>query len=79
MPRHIKFDDLDKRAFAVLDDDFVISSDGETATVTGEMEVTAVRPTDGDQFWLTIKFPGGEELDARIARTQLLQELGVES
>jgi len=38
-----------------------------------------VRPADSDQFWLTITFPGGEELDVRIARTQLFQELGVES
>ena len=35
------------------------------------------RPADdgGARFWLTIKFPNGEELDVRVARTQLLQEL----
>jgi hypothetical protein len=58
-----------------------ISADGETATVVGEMEVVVVRPADDDgaRFWLTIKFPGGETLDVRIARTQLLQQLGIEA
>ena len=53
----------------------------ETATVVGEMEVCLVRPADdgGDRFWLTIKFPGGETLDVRIARTQLLEQLDIEA
>ena len=46
--------------------------------ISGEMEVEIVRPADdgGAQLWLTIRFPSGEELDVRIARTQLLEELG---
>ena len=80
MARRIRFDDQDKAAaLRALDDAFVISSDGETATVVGEMEVDVVRPADdgGARFWLTIKFPGGEELDVRIARAQLLDQLDI--
>jgi hypothetical protein len=75
MTRCIRFDDQAKAALRALDD-FTISTDGETATVIGEMEVV-VRPDDDDgaHFWLTIKFPGGETLDVRIARAQLLQQL----
>ena len=40
----IKLDTQDKAALRKLDDDFVISADGETAAVTGEMQITAVRP-----------------------------------
>jgi hypothetical protein len=59
------FDAQDKAA--PLDDTFTISADGETATVTGEMEVEIVRPADdgGARFWLTIRFPSGETLDVR--------------
>ena len=71
-----KFDDLDKRAFAALDADFEISD--ETATVSGEMEVAAVR-LDDDRFRLTIRFPSGETLDVRIRRAQLLEQLDIEA
>jgi hypothetical protein len=73
------FDEQDKRALRALDSDFTFSSDNETATSSGEMEVEIVRPVGGDQFWLTLKFPSGEELFVRIARAQLLQELDVEA
>jgi hypothetical protein len=45
------------------------------------MEVVIVRPAHdgGDQFRLTIRFPGGETLDVRIARTQLLDQLDIEA
>jgi hypothetical protein len=78
MPRHMKFDAQDKAALRALDSDFVISADGETATVAGEMEVVIVRPAD-DRFQLTLKFPGGETLDVRIRRAQLLEQLDVEA
>ena len=63
MARCMRFDEQDKRALRALDSDFTISADGETATVTGEMEVKIIRPADdgGNQFWLTIQLPGGEE------------------
>ena len=63
-----RLDAQDRAALRALDDGFVISADGETATVTGEMEITVVRPADdgGARFWLTIRFPSGEELDVRI-------------
>jgi hypothetical protein len=73
----MQLNDQDKRALRALDDDFKIS-DNETATITGEMQVVVTRPAD-DRFWLKIKFPSGETLDIRVARTQLLQELGVEA
>ena len=43
------------------------------------MEVEIIRPADdgGAQFWLTITFPSGEELDVRIARAQLLEQLDI--
>jgi len=45
----------------------------------GEMEVVVVRPADNDgaRFLLTLRFPSGEELEVRIARTQLLEQLGI--
>jgi hypothetical protein len=71
--RCMQFDTQDQAALRALDD-FTISADG-TATVAGEMEVVVVRPADDDgaRFWLTIKFPGGETLDVRIARTPAIQ------
>ena len=56
-------------------------TDGETATVGGEMEVVIVRPPDdgGARFWLTIRLPGGEELDVQIARAQLLQQFDIDA
>jgi len=78
MARCLRLDDQDRAALRKLDHDFVISADGETATVSGEVEVAAVR-LDDDRFRLTIRFPHNETLDVRIARAQLLQELGVES
>jgi hypothetical protein len=74
------FDDLDKQALHKLDNDFTISPDGETASITGEMTIELVRPADdgGAQFWLAITFPGGEELDVRIRRIQLLEQLNIE-
>ena len=73
-----KFDDLDKRAFAALDADFEISD--EVATITGEMRVEGTRLASdgGDQFQLRFMFPGGEPLDVKIRRTQLLEQLDIE-
>ena len=80
MAQHLQFDAQDREALAALDE-FTISADGETARVTGEMEVVIVRPADdgGARFRLTIKFPGGEELEVRIARAQLLEQLDIEA
>jgi hypothetical protein len=78
MARCIPFDNQDKRALRALDD-FTFSNDGETARVVGEMEVMVVRPDGSDQFWLTITFPSGEELDVRIRRIQLLEQLNIEA
>jgi hypothetical protein len=74
-----RLDAQDRAALRALDDGFVISADGETATVAGEMEITLVRPADdgGARFWLKITFPNNETLDVRIRRSQLLQELDV--
>ena len=81
MARCMQFDDQDRAALRKLDDGFAISADGETASITGEMEVEIIRPAHdgGTQFWLMITFPGGEELDVRIARAQLLGQLDIES
>jgi hypothetical protein len=77
----MKFDAQDQAALRALDNDFTISADGETATVTGEMEIEIIRPAHdgGDQFWLTIRLPGDEKLDVIIRRAQLLQQLDVEA
>ena len=77
MTRRIRFDAQDRAALRKLDD-FMISDDGEVARVVGEMEVKVVRP-EGDQFWLTFKFASGEELDVRIRRAQLLEQLDIEA
>jgi hypothetical protein len=80
LARCMKFDDRDKAALHALDDTFTVNNNGEVASIAGEMEVTIIRPADdgGARFWLTIKFPSGEELDVRIARAQLLDQLDVE-
>jgi hypothetical protein len=77
--QHMQLDDRDKAALRALDD-FVISVDGEIASIKGEMKVEVVRLADDDgaRFLLTIRFPSGEALDVRIARAQLLQPLGIE-
>ena len=76
-----RLDDQDKAALHKLDDEFTISADNEVAKVVGEMEVEIIRPADdgGARFRLTLKFPGGEELEVRIARSQLLEQLDIES
>ena len=79
MASHIRFDTQDRAALRALDEDFEISADGETASITGEMRTTVVRPADGNQFWLTIAFPNGELFDVRIARAQLLEQLDIET
>jgi hypothetical protein len=81
MARCMPFDDQDKRALHALDSDFTFSTDGETATITGEMEIEVVRPADdaGNRLWLAIKFPSGEELDVRIVRSQLLDQLDIDA
>jgi hypothetical protein len=75
----IRFDASDKAALAALDTDFAIDVSGEIATVSGEMTVEITRPAsdDGARFLLKLKFPSGETLDVRMARAQLLHELGV--
>ena len=80
MARCLRLDTQDHAALHKLDDTFTISSDGETATVTGEMELKIIRPDHdgGNQFWLTIQLPGVEELDVRIRRAQLLEQLDIE-
>ena len=80
MARYMRFDDRIKQRCA-RSMTFTISTDGETATVGGEMEVVIVRPPDdgGARFWLTIRLPGGEELDVQIARAQLLQQLDIDA
>jgi hypothetical protein len=80
MAQRLPLDDQDRAALAALDDTFVVTPDGEAATATGEMEVEITRPADdgGARFRLTIKFPGGETLEVRIARAQLLDQLDID-
>jgi hypothetical protein len=75
----MRLDDQDKRALHALDDTFTVNNNGEVASITGEMEITIIRPADdgGARFWLTIRFPSNETLDVRIARSQLLEQLDV--
>ena len=80
MARRMRFDDQDRAALRALDD-FTISADGEIATVAGEMKVEVFRPAydGGARLWLTIRLPGGEDLNVRIQRAQLLQQLDIEA
>jgi hypothetical protein len=77
----MKFDDQDKAALRKLDNDFTITPDGEGATIAGEMEICVVRlaDDDGNRFLLTLTFPNGEELEVRMSRAQLLEQLDIES
>jgi hypothetical protein len=79
MAKCMQLDNQDRQALQALDSDFTYSDGDEVAKVSGEMEVTIIRPAGGNQFWLTLRFPSGETLDVRIARTQLLHELDVDA
>ena len=81
MAQRLQFDAQDQAALRALDSDFTIDAAGEVATVTGEMEVEFIRLADdgGNRFRLTITFPNREELEVRIARAQLLQQLDIEA
>src|SRR5258708_4600667 len=61
MARCMRFDTQDRAVLAALDNDFKISIDGETATVTGEMKLTVVRLADdgADRLWLTLTVENG--------------------
>jgi hypothetical protein len=74
----MKLDAKDLAALAALDD-FNISDGGEVATVSGQMEVEVTRLASdgGDQFQLRFTFPGGEPLDVKIRRVQLLEQLDI--
>ena len=77
----LQFDTRDRAALAALDTDFLINPSDEHASISGEMEITVERLADdaGNQFLLTITFPGGEQLEVRLRRTQLLDQLDVEA
>ena len=79
MARNLSLDSQDRAALRKLDDDFVFSADGEHAVISGEMEITVERLNEGNQLLLTITFPSGEQLDVRIRRTQLLEQLDIEA
>jgi hypothetical protein len=55
----MRLDDQDRAALLKLDDDFTISTDGERAVISGEMELKIIRPDHdgGAQFWLTLQLP----------------------
>jgi hypothetical protein len=76
---NMQLDPTDRAMLNKLDTDFVVSADGESATLTGEMTVTVLRSTDGNgnRLRLRIQFPGGEPLDVWMLRDRLLQELAV--
>ena len=80
MERHMRLDAQDRAALHALAD-FTISPDGETAMVAGEMEIEIVRLAHdgGDQLWLTITLPGGEEFAVRVFRSALLAAAGIEA
>ena len=71
MTQHLQLDAQDQAALRKLDSDFTISADGEVAVVSGEMELTVKRPDHdgGNQFLLTLTFPGGEELSGYGGRS----------
>ena len=81
MSQRLQFNTEDRAALAALDTDFAISPGGEHASISGEMEITVERLADdaGNQFLLTITFPGGEQLEVRLRRSQLLEQLDVEA
>jgi hypothetical protein len=80
MARCLQLDDQDKAALQTLDD-FTISTDGETATVEGEMKVEFARLAydGGSQLYLTITMPSGEEFEVMIPHADLLRAAGIEA
>jgi len=81
MTDRIQFDSHDEAALRALDRSFAIDASGEVAVITGEMKVEITRPADADgaRFLLRLNFPGGETLDVRMARAQLLEELDIQA
>ena len=73
MTQQLKLNNEDLRALRALDPDVEISVDGESATISTDIEVTAARAiTDGiDIIWMRFKFPG-QPFDVKIRRVQLL-------
>ena len=75
MARHLRFDAQDRAALRAFNSDFTISADGKRAVISGEMEIVVVRPANGDRYWLRFEFPNGEELNLKIPRWRLLQDI----
>jgi hypothetical protein len=76
MPHRIQFDTQDKAALTTLDPEFIISTDGAAASVTGTMSVEIIRPAD-DRLKLTLQFPNGEEFAILLSRDQTLRHLNI--
>jgi flagellar hook assembly protein FlgD len=52
--------------------DMTISDDGETATMTGRIQIDVVQPENGKNVWVTITMPNGEVLDTMMTADQLV-------
>ena len=44
-----------------------------------EIEIVRLAHDGGDQLWLTITLPGGEEFAVRVFRSALLEAAGIEA
>ena len=49
---------------------FVIAEDDETATISGEMTVSIIRPAGSDEMWLTITLPDYSSVDGKLTPLQ---------
>jgi hypothetical protein len=77
--QHIQLNTQDRAVFAALDDDFAVSEDGLSATVTGNMKFTVTRSAAGgiEQYKLKLELPSGEPFEMNIRRAQLVDQFTI--
>ena len=71
----MKFDSLDRKILAALDDSFIVDDNNEVATITGAITIKIVRIAD-DRLELTIEF-SELEFPIVLSRAKTLEQLDI--
>ena len=72
------FDSLDEHILQMLDDGFTVNDSNEVAEIAVRIEVTR-SDDDDDRLWFRFRFPGGEKLEIRVSRRQLIEMFAAKS
>jgi hypothetical protein len=73
----MRLDDKDKAMLAALDEDFIVSADGETATISEDIRIHITRPAD-NQIQFLIEFQN-LEFPVLLLRDKTLTTLGIKT